>query len=206
MSNDVAFAPLSVPVLAETEDQHAAADAARARGFAAGYSDGRRTAAAEQDAWSADARRQRAAEAEEAAERRAVLERALRTAADELREATVPVLADVEATLVGAAFELAEAVVGAVLADRLAAARAAVARLFAEAPAGELTMIRLNPADLALLAAAGPGGGAGDAPLDGITTVPDPSLAPGDAIGGLPTGWLDARIRTALDRAREALS
>ena len=39
MSNDVAFAPLSVPVLAETEDQHAAADAARARGFAAGYAD-----------------------------------------------------------------------------------------------------------------------------------------------------------------------
>lgn len=206
MSNDVAFAPLSVPVLAETEDQHAAADAARARGFASGYADGRRAAAAEQADWSAEARLQRAAEAQETAERRAVLERALRTAAVELSEATVPVLADVEATLVAAAFELAEAVVGAVLADRLAAARAAVGRLFDEAPAGELTMIRLNPADLALLAEAGPGGGAGEASLDGITTVPDPSLAPGDAIGGLPTGWLDARIRTALDRAKEALS
>ena len=30
MSNDVAFAPLAVPVLAETEDQHAAMTAARA--------------------------------------------------------------------------------------------------------------------------------------------------------------------------------
>ncbi|MFB9747029.1 hypothetical protein ACFFN3_07020, partial [Leifsonia shinshuensis] len=54
MSNDVAFAPLTVPVLAETETQHAVADAARARGFAAGYADGRRQAAEEQAGWLAD--------------------------------------------------------------------------------------------------------------------------------------------------------
>ncbi|KQR51156.1 hypothetical protein ASF88_18395 [Leifsonia sp. Leaf336] len=208
MSNDVAFAPLTVPVLAETDDQHAAADAARARGFAAGYADGRREAAAEQAAWLAEAELARAAEADAAARRIAVLAQTLRTAAVELREATVPVIAEVEDTLVAAAFELAEAVVGTVLGDRLAAARAAVARVFAEAPAGELTVIRINPEDLALLREAERSGGARDGTfvLDGVTTVADPSLAPGDAIGGLPTGWLDARIRASLQRAGEALS
>jgi flagellar assembly protein FliH len=200
MSNDVAFAPLTVPVLAETDDQHAAAEAARARGFASGYADGRREAAAEQATWLADAELARAAEADDAARRVAVLAQALRTAAVELREATVPVLAEVEDTVVAAAFQLAEAVVGAVLSDRLAAARAAVARVFAEAPAGELTMIRLNPDDMSLLRDAG-------APdLDAVAVVADASLAPGDAIGGLPGGWLDARVGAALDRAREALS
>lgn len=200
MSNDVVFAPLTVPVLAETDDQHAAAEAARARGFAAGYADGRREAAAEQAAWLAEARLARAAEADEADRRVGVLAQALRTAAVELREATVPVLAEVEEALVAAAFQLAEAVVGTVLSDRLAAARAAVARVFAVAPAGELSVIRLNPDDLALLWE----GRASD--LDAVTAVADASLAPGDAIGGLPTGWLDARIGAALDRAREALS
>ncbi|GAA4138696.1 FliH/SctL family protein [Leifsonia shinshuensis] len=198
MSNDVAFAPLTVPVLAETETQHAVADAARARGFAAGYADGRRQAAEEQAGWLADAEAVRAAEAAEAADRVAVLTRALQGATVELREATVPVLADVEGALVAAAFELAEAVVGTVLADRLAAARAAVGRVFAEAPAGEVAAIRLNPGDLALLATT-------HGALGGVTTVPDPSLAPGDAIAELPAGWLDARIRSALDRAKEAL-
>ena len=187
MSNDVAFAPLTVPVLAETDDQHAAADAARARGFASGYADGRREAAAEQEAWRAEAELARAAAADEAAERAAVLAHALRSAAVELREA-------------------AEAVVGNALSDRLAAARAAVARGFAEAPAGELTVVRLNPEDLALLGTPGTGDEQGAPTLQGVTTVADPSLAPGDAIGGLPTGWLDARIGSALDRAKGALS
>lgn len=206
MSNEVAFAPLTVPVLAETEDQHAAADAARARGFASGYADGRREAATEQAVWLGQAELARAAEAEVVADRVALLARALRTAAVELQEATVPVLAEVEDALVAAAFELAEAVVGHALGDRLAAARAAVARVFAEAPAGELTAIRLNPEDLAVLGEAGTRGDPSTASLDGVTTLADPSLAPGDAVGELPTGWLDARIRTALDRAREALS
>ncbi|MCI0156929.1 hypothetical protein KNO15_09510 [Leifsonia shinshuensis] len=205
MSNDVAFAPLTVPVLAETEDQHAAADAARARGFASGYADGRREAAAEQAAWRAEAELARAAETEAAAARVAVLAHALRSAAVELQEATVPVLADVEDSLVAAAFELAEAVVGHALADRLAAAQAAVARVFAGAPTGELTVLRLNPDDLELLGAAGTGDGTGAPTLHGVTAVADPLLTPGDAIGGLPTGWLDARIRSALDRAKEAL-
>ncbi len=40
---------------------------------------------------------------------------------------------------------------------------------------------------------------------DGVRFVADRTLNPGDAVGELPDGWLDARITTALDRARAAL-
>lgn len=215
MSSDTAFAPLAIPVLAETAQEQAALASARSRGYATGFADGRRAAAEEQAAWLAAAENAQAVQEEQVAARVAVLAQALRAAAVELREATVPVLAEVEDVLVEAAFELASAVVGDALADRVAAARAAVARALAGETAGEVAVVRLNPEDLALLAdaqaqveAAGSAGAAGVL-ARGIPAphlVPDASVAPGDAIGELPAGWLDARISTALARAREALS
>jgi flagellar assembly protein FliH len=201
MSSDaaVAFEPLAVPVLAETEQERAAMAAARSRGYAAGFAEGRRAAAEEQARWLADAEDARAAEGAEAAEHVAVLARALRAAAVELREATVPVLGEAESTLVEAAFELATAVVGVALSDRIAAARAAVERVVAAADGGAVPVVRLNPADVEELR------GAGLAPED-VRLVTDPSLTRGDAIGELPGGWLDARIGEALARAREVLS
>jgi flagellar assembly protein FliH len=200
MSNDVVFSPLTVPVLAETEQEHAALEAARARGFAAGYAEGRRVAAREQAEWLARAEDQRAAEAAAAEERVAVLARALRTAAVEVREATVPVLAEAEEALVASAFELATAVVGVALADRVAAARAAVVRVLdaaaADSRAGIVATVRMHPSDVTALAGQDLG----------VRLVADAALAPGDATGDLPDGWLDARIGAALDRAKEALS
>lgn len=221
MSSDTAFAPLSIPVLTETEQEQTALASARARGYATGFADGRRAAAEEQAAWLAAAEEARAAQEEQLAARIAVLAQALRAAAVELREATVPVLAEVEDVLVEAAFELASAVVGDALSDRVAAARAAVARALSGETAGEVAVVRLNPDDLALLVEAeaeaqaqeqaDPEGNArtGSALATGIPAprlVPDPSIAPGDAVGELPAGWLDARISTALARAGEALS
>ncbi|MEV8213503.1 FliH/SctL family protein [Leifsonia sp. NPDC077715] len=201
MSSDaaVAFEPLTVPVLAETEQERAAMAAARARGFAAGFAEGRRAAAEEQARWTAAAEDARAAESAEAADHVAVLAQALRSAAVELREASVPVLAEAESALVDAAFELASTVVGVALGDRVAAARAAVERVVAAADGGAVPVVRLHPADVEELH------GAGLAPED-VRLVADPSLARGDAIGELPGGWLDARIREALARAREVLS
>lgn len=207
MSTDAAFAPLAIPVLAETEQEHAALASARARGYATGYADGRRVAAEEQAAWLEAAEKAHATQEAQLAERAAVLANALRAAAVELREATVPVLAEVEDVLVEAAFELATAVVGEALADRVAAARAAVARALSGETAGAVAIVRLNPEDLALLVAAGAGGGGGaDTAASAPRLVADPALAPGDAIGELPAGWLDARVSSALARAREALS
>lgn len=190
-----AFSPLVIPVLAETEQEQAALSAARSRGYATGFAEGRRAAADEQAAWLEQAEAARAAQEAQAAARTAVLAQALRTAAAELSAATVPVLAEVEEVLVEAAFELATAVVGVALDDRIAAAKAAVARALSGETAGAVAVVRVNPEDAALLAGL---------PLPQL--VADPALAPGDAIGELPAGWLDARVSTALARAREALS
>jgi flagellar assembly protein FliH len=186
-------------VIAETEQERAAMAAARSRGYAAGYAEGRRAAAAEQERWLAEAEDARAAESAEAADRIAVLASALRTAAVELREATVPVLADAEGALTAAAFELAAAVVGVALEDRLDAARAAVARVQAAGAPGAVPVVRLHPDDLAALRTAG-------FAEDGMQLIADAALRRGDAVGELPNGWLDARIHAALQRAREALS
>ncbi|NUU06374.1 FliH/SctL family protein [Leifsonia sp. C5G2] len=201
MSSDAAalFEPLTVPVIAETEHERAAMTSARSRGYAAGFAEGMRAAAAEQARWLAEAEDGRAAESAEAADRFAVLAAALRTAAVELREATVPVLAEAEAALTAAAFELATAVVGVALDDRLAAARAAVARVLAAAAPGPVPVVRLHPDDVSALQ------GSGFA-ADGVQLVADPALHRGDAVGELPNGWLDARIHSALRRAKEALS
>ena len=211
MSTESAFAPFPIPVLAETAESHAAATAARSRGYAAGYADGLRAAAVEQSAWVEAADAERAVESDIAAQRVALLVNALRSAAVELRECTVPVLAEAETALVDAAFELAESVVGSAMADRLAAARAAVARALGDDVSGVVSVVRLNPDDLEELGgaagardAAGVGAaGATDRP---VRFVADPALGRGDAIGELPDGWLDARIGAALARAREALS
>jgi len=200
------FSPLVLPVIAESDQERSAAASARSRGFAAGFAEGRREAAREQARWLADAEDARAAESAEAAERVAVLAAALREAAVELREATVPVVAEAEAALVDAAFELATVVVGVALQDPLAAARAAVARVVsvgAAGPAGIVPVVRLHPDDVARLDGAALDGAG--LPRD-LQLVADPSLARGDAIGELPTGWLDGRIHSALDRAKEALS
>jgi flagellar assembly protein FliH len=201
MSSDAAFAfePLAVPVLTETEHERAAMASARARGYAAGFAEGRRAGAREQARWRAEAEDARAAESAEAADRLAVLAATLRGAAIELREATVPVLDEAESALVDAAFELATAVVGVALEDRLGAARAAVQRVVSAIDAGAVPAVRLHPDDVADLRRAG-------LEVEELRLIADPALARGDAIGELPTGWLDARIHEALARAKQALS
>jgi flagellar assembly protein FliH len=199
MSSDVVFAPVPIPVLAETEQLHAVTRAARARGYAAGYAEGLRVATAEQVEWLRQAEAERAMQAEAVAQRTAKALEVLRSAAVELAESTLPLIEEADGTLVSAAFELAEAVVGYALRDRLAAARAAVSRVMDDELASQVGTVRLNPGDLEALAG-------DDAIGVPATFVADPSVAPGDAIAELPDGWLDARIRTALDRAREALA
>ena len=39
----------------------------------------------------------------------------------------------------------------------------------------------------------------------GVELKPDPTLNPGDAVGEYPDGWIDARIGSALERAKQAL-
>jgi flagellar assembly protein FliH len=190
---------MTVPVLSETDQERAAMVSARSRGYAAGFAEGRRAAAAEQERWLAAAEEARAVESARVADRVAVLASALHAAAVELREATVPVLAEAGEVLIDSAFELASAVVGAALDERLTAARAAVGRVVSAGAPGAVPIVRLHPDDVAALLDAGE-------PGDGMQLIADSSLSRGDAIGELPTGWLDARIHSALERAKEALA
>ncbi|WP_148076818.1 FliH/SctL family protein [Frigoribacterium sp. PhB24] len=217
-----AFARVSYPSVtlpgsdaAATRQAHDAR--AEARGHAAGYASGLR-----------------AAELELAA-RRAVLEaehsdllhrlqsatvsavEALAASARALDARVAPVLDDAEEALVTTAFELAEAVLGYELraseslgdessvvdgTDPRAGrtARAAVARALAVTDPGDVVTVRLHPADLAQL---------DDVTRDSVAAdvafVADATLARGDSQAELRVGQVDARLGTALDRARTAL-
>jgi len=128
-----------------------------------------------------------------------------------------PVLADAEASVASAAVDLAEAIVGnvvrasrpahdATVADgpdgpgsqeaRIASgAEATVRRALASVDRTVPVAVRLSPADAARVAGL-------DLP---VPVVADGTLRDGDAVVDLPDGMLDARIATALDRARTAL-
>jgi flagellar assembly protein FliH len=167
-------------------------------GHAAGYAAGLRRAAVE----AAARDEQRSAEhAGALAVERARVERALATlhaAARSLEARTAPVLAEADAELAAAALALAEAVVGRELSDGPGAARAALRRALSAPDSAAVVSVRLHPDDLAVLAE--------DAGRSRVTLVPDPGLAPGDAVAVYPDGELDARIASSLGRAAAALT
>ncbi|WP_159798815.1 FliH/SctL family protein, partial [Puerhibacterium puerhi] len=130
----------------------------------------------------------------------AALERAARAAQD--REAAV--LAEAEHALHTAALELAAVVLGVELADDDRSARTALARVLEHPQTPDAVTVHLHPRDLQALTAAQARTGA--ALPDGVRLEADPALAPGDAVARHPHGYLDARLATALERARAALN
>ncbi|TFD87307.1 hypothetical protein E3T61_15975 [Cryobacterium lactosi] len=214
-ATDNDFSALVFPTLADAgESRGQGEDRARierqwqARGHAAGYTEGLRAAAAAVDA------RVAGLEAEHAELMRATDEQHDRTlvglnaAVRALEARTVPVLHDVEDTLLEAAIDLAEAIIGHTLADETAAVRAALGRTIADGPAPAAGRsisptathtVRLNPHDLAALDITA-------VAEAGVTLVADASLSRGDAVSEFPDGYLDARIGSALQRARAALA
>lgn len=177
------------------------AAAERSRGFnqghSAGYAAGLKKAAAEageaQAAFAAEREEFLARSARELAAQISLLETVTARAA----AAAVPVLADAELSLAEAGLNLAETVLGTELSNAHTAARSALGRAF---PSGEPVpplSVRLNPADVRLLA--------GTTPAAGLVLVEDPNLQRGDAVATYPDGMIDARISTALDRARTIL-
>jgi len=226
-ADHAARAARNTSLLSPHADPDAAARAARAeaRGHAAGYAAGLRAA-------EADLAARRVAMEAEHLESVTRLERslaasfaALDTAAEALRQRVAPVLAESEEALVQTALDLASAVVGyevaasepiaeqpaaehPVTSEHAAAphpagpresrtARAAVARALDGLDRSLVVGVRLHPADLAAL---------GDAvAASSVPLVADARLARGDAEVDLPAGLVDARLVTALGRARAAL-
>lgn len=194
MSTDTGFSLAQFPAL------RGSGNAAQegARGHAAGYAAGLRAAEADTAALRSALR-----EEHDALERRrrAELDEAiavLRAAARALNDATVPVVSDSQEVLVASALELTEAIVGHELADAEGSARAALARVLDRPIATVHPVVRMNPDDLIVLAPQVRANAE-------ITFVPDPELSRGDAIAEFPDGFLDARIGTALERAKAVL-
>ncbi|WP_076261879.1 FliH/SctL family protein [Intrasporangium flavum] len=168
------------------------------RGHAAGYAAGLRRAADEVAARESElvARHAAAVAAERARTDRALA--VLDSAARALELRTAPVLADADAQLVAAAVELAEAIVGCELSDAPHGARAALARALSAPDASSVTVVRLHPDDLALVE--------DSVDASRVELVADAGLSRGDAVAVYPDGELDARIGSALARARSAVS
>lgn len=202
------FRQVTLPSLGAPDGARAAAvaqehDRARAAGYAAGWAAGSRVAAEaaerQQRAVAEEAARARAEQAAFVAEGLAALERAVVAAAGR----TAPVVEAASTEVVEAAVALAEAILARELSDGPTSARSVLDRVRALPSDVEVHTLRVSTADhaavLALLADTG-------ATLpDGVALVADPSLAPGDVVAEHPDGYVDGRVRSALDRARRAL-
>ncbi|MEW1955609.1 FliH/SctL family protein [Terrabacter sp. NPDC080008] len=168
------------------------------RGHAAGYAAGLRRAAEELAVCRAELTAEHAAvvAAERARGDRAVA--ALEAAARALEARTAPVLDGADREILAAALSIAEAVLGCELSDAPHAARAALSRGLSEPDADAVLRVRLNPEDFGLLA--------DSVTASRVELVADHGLARGDAVAVYPEGELDARIGSALARARSALT
>lgn len=192
------FAPKSFESLTPSRSSRRDHDAARARGYAAGYAAGAHAAEEEAAALREQMRAEHAAKLEDLARVAAQAREALDAAARAVRAQTVPVVEQAQGAAVEAALSIAEAVIGFELADRHAAARAALRRALS-GPEGAGVLVRMHPDDVETLQ------GLDVVPGD-VELVADPGISPGDAMAELEHGFLDARIATAVERARAELT
>lgn len=196
MSRD--FFPMTFPSLPATAQQEQADADSRAAGHAAGYAAGLRAAGAELAGQKAalDAEHRAALLHDAARTDRAIV--VLTAAALALDSRLLPVVSDAQDAIAVSALDLAETIIGAELANSERSAKAALARALAAVDPATITTIRLNPLDLSVL-------DENVRAASAVSFTADASLARGDAIADLPLGYLDARITTAVARARAAI-
>lgn len=179
---------------------------ARAVGYAQGWSQGLREAAATQAAEIEQARAQRAAALRaQSAEVGSAVQAVLR-AADRLDRTALALTDELSDTMLRAAVELATVLLGQELSDPMVAARSVLARVLAHAPADQSITVYLSPAEYATLT--GPDGPALLSGLDAgvaarLKLECDPALAPGDATARSAATSIDATLTTAIARLRE---
>jgi flagellar assembly protein FliH len=194
MSTNAAFSSITFPALvsigAEEEIERA-----RVHGHAAGYAAGLRAAAADAQTNAERARLERdALRADAATALRSALA-ALEAATTAVASSSELVLADADQALTAAAIELAESIIGRELSSDETSARVAVARALTGVDPSMVVDVRLNPIDLAVL-------GASELASSVVNLIADPGLDRGDAVVDVPSGRIDARISSALERAR----
>jgi flagellar assembly protein FliH len=194
MSTNATFSSLTYPSLL-TAGAEEEIERARVHGHAAGYAAGLRAAEAEAALLGERARLEREALRSDAATALASALSALEAAAQRVSETSELVLADADASLTAAAIELAESILGRELSSDASSARAAIARVLSVVDEQPVLDVRLSPVDLAVITA-------GDLFPARVQLIGDASLERGDAVVDVPSGRVDARISSALDRAR----
>ncbi|MCV0011027.1 FliH/SctL family protein [Mobiluncus mulieris] len=169
-----------------------------AKGFSAGWAAGQkratREAEAERAVISEDARL--AEEARTEAYVDAMDE--IQAMADAIESRDALVVDEMKSALMEAALTLAEALLGAELSDRETGAKSALKRALSMNDPKEIVKVNMNPQDVETLNSLGV-----ECP---VKLVPDAELDPGDAVAYMPEGLLDARLSSAVERAREALA
>ena len=192
------FKPASI-----TPQRTDAGDPARAAGFSAGWAAGARAAA---DAATAQRKRLQAEHDAREAQRDEATSAALAAlsaAIDKWNQQTLPILDESRRTLYSAALDLASAILQREIEPGSSSARTLLDRALALPIEATPSVLRLHPDDLLhvnLLIESGQA-----AVPAGLRLVGDPRLSHGDAIAEHEDGALDARIGTALARAREVL-
>lgn len=194
--------PAVFPVIATPGQSQAHAEE-KARGFtqghAAGYAAGLRRASVETAAAHARNDNSHAERVQQLEARHAAEVAALHLAVAALAKRAAPVLDDAEQALFSCALDLAVALLGHELGDGDTSARAALARARGRDETESPLVIRMNPADVAVLDRS-----RDDLPAS-LTLLGDPGISRGDAVADYPHGFLDARLATAVERVRATL-
>jgi flagellar assembly protein FliH len=197
------FAPLSAAGALDVRDER---QAARALGYAEGWSSGSRAATAQAEAVQAALlqEHERASAQSERAVAHAVA--ALQQATAQLNSALVPTVDDAADAVLDAALALARVIVGAELTVVDAAAQSALRRALRPLPTDLVVTVRLNGSDVERLGDAITRTAGGDF-FEGhaVRLVADPSVRPGDAVAEQAGAVVDAAIEAAFTRAVEAL-
>lgn len=173
--------------------------AAAAQGYARGWAEGRRAGEAKSRTEAEEAARRRQ-EADQDYRRKQVLAlEALGAASSELRARLDEACAAVEAHVVEAAVQIAEAILGRELATGGETGADAVRRALTLLPADVTVFtLRMNPADVAALDSDVLAGHT-------VTVVADASVERGGAVAETDTMVIDATVSAALTRVREVL-
>jgi flagellar assembly protein FliH len=177
---------------------------ARTAGYAEGWAQGQRAAAAEAALLAQHARAAEQAHEQRRAAALAQAVNALGRAVTGLEEQLMPTMTELQEAVLAHAFELAEAILGRAVDDPSGRGADALRRAMNAAPEHGETVVSLHPDDYRELVGAAT---EADYNYEGrpVHLRADPALQPGDAVAETGTTTVDASIAAAVRRAREAL-
>lgn len=177
---------------------------ARTAGYAEGWAQGQRAAAAEAVVAAERARALEQAHEQRRAAALAQAVNALGRAVTGLEAQLMPTMTELQEAVLAHAFELAEAILGRAVDDPSGRGADALRRAMNAAPEHGRIVVSLHPDDYRELVGTAT---EADYNYEGrpVHLRPDPALQPGDAVAETGTTTVDASIAAAVHRAREAL-